>query len=60
MKEPCAELLHKNGIPFAVLIFYYNIGISSTLFLKGEKKDGIMSHNLENIKQLSCEPCSRP
>ena len=28
----CAELLTKNGIPFAILLFYYKIGISSTLF----------------------------
>ena len=42
MKESCVELLTKNGIPFAIPLFYYKIGISSTLFLKGEK-DGIIT-----------------
>lgn len=45
MRESCAEFLIKNGIPFAVPLVYNKIGISSRLFLKGEKKDEIMSHN---------------
>lgn len=43
MTVSCAELLLKTVSRFAVLLFYYNIGISSTLFSKGEKK---RRHNL--------------